>query len=471
MSCEKKLTFLQTSFKEGSIMDLEKLFHLKENHTSVGTELIAGVTTFMTMAYILAVNPSILSATGMDSGSVFTATALASAIGTFLMAAFANYPFVLAPGMGLNAYFAYTVVQGMGYTWQMALAAVFIEGLIFIILSLTNVREMIFDAIPLNLKQGISAGIGLYIAFIGMQNAKIVVDSSTLVTIYSFTDSVANGTFSTEGITVVLSLVGIIITAILEIKKIKGSILWGILITWLIGIVAQLTGFYDPSSLGSLIPDFSNGLSIPSLSPTFMQMDFSGVLSLEFLVVMLAFLYVDLFDTLGTVIGVASKADMLDKDGKLPHIRGALLSDAVATSAGALLGTSTTTTFVESASGVSAGGRTGLTACVAGILFLLSLFLSPIFLAIPSFATTPALVIVGFLMMTSIIKVDFSDYTESIPAFIAMISMPFLYSISEGIALGIISYVVLSLFTGRANRISPLMYVLAVLFVIKYMII
>lgn len=452
-------------------MDLERLFHLKENHTTVRTEIIAGLTTFMTMAYILAVNPSILSDSGMDTGAVFTATALASAIGTFLMAGLANYPFVLAPGMGLNAYFTYTVVVGMGYTWQMALAAVFIEGIIFIVLSMTNVREAIFDAIPINLKQGISAGIGLYIAFIGMQNAKIVVDSSTLVDIYSFKDSLANGTFNTEGITVVLALLGIVITAILEIRRIRGSILWGILITWILGILCQITGLYDPSSLGSLIPDFSNGLSIPSLAPTFMHMDFSRVFSLDFLVVMAAFLYVDLFDTLGTVIGVASRADMLDKDGRLPHIRGALLSDAIATSAGAMLGTSTTTTFIESASGVSAGGRTGLTAVVAGILFLLSLFLSPIFLAIPSFATTPALVIVGFLMVISIIKVDFTDYTESIPAFIAMISMPFMYSISEGIALGIISFVLLSLFTGRAKKVSILMYVLAVLFILKYVVI
>lgn len=455
-------------------MNLEKLFHLKENHTDVKTEILAGITTFMTMAYILAVNPSILSASGMDSGAVFTATALASLFATLLMALFANYPFVLAPGMGLNAYFAYTVVLNMGYSWQTALAAVFIEGIIFIILSLTNVREAIFNAIPMNLKHAVSVGIGLFIAFIGMQNAKIVVDSSTLVSLYSFKTSVEAGTFSSEGITVLLALLGILITSILLIKKVKGNILWGILITWGLGILCQLTGLYRVNpDLGcySLLPDFSGGISVPSLAPTLMQMDFSNVLSLDFFVVMFAFLFVDLFDTLGTLIGVASKADMLDQDGKLPRIRGALLADAVGTSFGAVLGTSTTTTFVESASGVAEGGRTGLTAVVAAVLFGLSLFLSPIFLAIPPFATAPALVVVGFLMITSITKIDFHDYTEAIPAYVAIIAMPFMYSISEGIALGVISYVVINLAAGSAakKRISPLMYVLGVLFVVKYM--
>lgn len=454
-------------------MNLDKLFHLKENHTDVKTEIIAGVTTFMTMAYILAVNPNILSAAGMDSGAVFTATALAALIATLLMAAFSNYPFVLAPGMGLNAYFAYTVVLQMGYSWQMALAAVFLEGIIFIVLSLTNVREAIFNAIPMNLKHGVSVGIGLFIAFIGLQNAKIVVDSATLVTVYSFKNSVESGLFHSEGITVLLALIGILITGVLVVKGVKGNILWGILITWGLGIICQLTGLYQVNpeiGMYSLLPDFSKGISVPSLAPTFMQMDFKGIFNLEFFAIMFAFLFVDMFDTLGTLIGVASKADMLDKDGKLPKIRGALLSDAIGTSVGAMLGTSTTTTFVESASGVAEGGRTGLTAVVAAILFGLSLFLSPIFLAIPSFATAPALVVVGFLMITSITKIDFNDFTEAIPCYIAIIAMPFMYSISEGIAMGVISYVVINVVTGRVKekKISTLMYVLAVLFVAKY---
>ena len=452
---------------------LEKVFHLSENHTDVKTEVIAGITTFMTMAYILAVNPNILSATGMDRGAVFTATALASLVATLLMAAFANYPFVLAPGMGLNAYFAYTVVLQMGYTWQMALAAVFVEGLIFIALSLTNVREAIFNAIPMNLKHAVSAGIGLFIAFIGLQNAKIVVESATLVSVFSFKGSLDAGTFNSVGITVLLALIGVLITGILVVKNIKGNILWGILITWILGIICEVTGLYQPNAeLGmfSVLPDFSSGFGIQSMAPTFFKMDFSGILSLNFVTIMFAFLFVDMFDTLGTLIGVASKADMLDKDGKLPNIKGALMADAVGTTVGALLGTSTTTTFVESASGVSEGGRTGLTAVVSAILFALSLFLSPIFLAIPSFATAPALITVGFLMLTSILKVNFEDYTEAIPAYIAVIAMPFMYSISEGIAMGVISYVLINLVTGKAKEkhITPLMYVLAVLFVLKY---
>ena len=445
-------------------MNLDKLFHLKENHTDVKTEIMAGITTFMTMAYILAVNPNILSASGMDRGSIFTATALSAFIATCLMALLSNYPFVLAPGMGLNAYFTYTVVLGMGYTWQQALAAVFAEGIIFILLSLTNVREAIFNAIPMNLKHAVSVGIGLFIAFIGLQNAKIVVNNdSTLVSVFSFKSSAANGTFHTEGITVLLALIGVLITAIFLVKNVKGGILWGIL----------LTGIYRPdveAGWYSLLPDFSAGISVPSMAPTFMKMDFSIVFSLDFVVIMFAFLFVDMFDTLGTLIGVASKADMLDKDGKLPKIKGALLSDAVGTTVGAICGTSTVTTFVESASGVAEGGRTGLTSLVAAILFGLSLFLSPIFLAIPSFATAPALIIVGFLMLTSVTKIDFNDMTEAIPAFIAIIAMPFLYSISEGISMGVISYVIINVVTGKAKekKISALMYVLAVLFILKY---
>lgn len=455
---------------------LEKIFHFKEHNTNLKTEILAGITTFMTMAYILAVNPNILSEAGMDRGAVFTATALAAFIATCLMAALSNYPFVLAPGMGLNAYFAYTVVLGMGYTWQMALAAVFVEGLIFIVLSLTNVREAIFNAIPMNLKYAVSAGIGLFIAFIGLQNAKVVVDGATLVSLFSFKGSIQDGTFHSVGITVLLALIGILITAILVIKNVKGNILWGILITWGLGIICQLSGLYVPNpELGafSLLPDFSAGISVPSLAPTFMKMDFSIVFTLDFIVIMFAFLFVDMFDTLGTLIGVASKADMLDEEGKLPKIKGALLADAVGTSIGAMLGTSTTTTFVESASGVAEGGRTGLTGLVAAGLFALSLFLSPIFLAIPSFATAPALVIVGFLMMTSITKIDFSDYTEAIPAYICILAMPFMYSISEGISFGIISYVVINVCCGKAKekKVSLLMYVLAVLFILKYVLI
>ena len=449
-------------------------FHLEERGTTVRREVLAGITTFMTMAYILAVNPNILSASGMDRGAVFTATALSAFIATCLMALLSNYPFVLAPGMGLNAYFTYTVVLGMGYTWQQALAAVFAEGIIFILLSLTNVREAIFNSIPMNLKHAVSVGIGLFIAFIGLQNAKIVVgNDSTLVSIFSFKSSVAEGTFSSQGITVLLALIGVLVTAILLAKNVKGGILWGILITWILGIICQLTHLYVPNAdLGyySLLPDFSNGISVPSMMPTFMKMDFSIVFSLDFVVIMFAFLFVDMFDTLGTLIGVASKADMLDKDGKLPKIKGALLSDAVGTSVGAVCGTSTVTTFVESASGVAEGGRTGLTSLVAGVLFALSLLLSPIFLAIPSFATAPALIVVGYLMLTSVTKIDFNDMTEAIPCFIAIIAMPFMYSISEGISMGVISYVVINVITGKAKekKISLLMYILAVLFILKY---
>ena len=455
----------------------EKVFHLSENHTDVKTEVVAGITTFMTMAYILAVNPSILSATGMDSGAIFTATALAALVATLLMAAFANYPFVLAPGMGLNAYFAYTVVLNMGYTWEMALAAVFVEGLIFILLSLTNVREASFNAIPMNLKHAVSVGIGLFIAFIGLQNAKILIGGSTLLQLYSLDKyNAANrvkATFHDVGITVLLAIIGILITGILVIRNIKGNILWGILITWLLGIGCQFAGIYVPNpdvGFYSLLPDFSNGLSIPSIAPVFAKLDFHSMFSLNFIVVVFAFLFVDMFDTIGTLIGVSSKANMLDEDGKLPHIKGALMADAVATTAGAVLGTSTTTTFVESASGVTEGGRTGLTAVTTAILFGLSLFLSPIFLAIPSFATAPALVIVGFYMLTNVVNIDFSDVSEAIPCYICIGAMPFFYSISEGISMGVITYVVLNLLTGKAKekKISALMYVLAVLFVLKY---
>ena len=466
---------------------LEKVFRLKENGTNARTEIIAGITTFMTMAYILAVNPSVLADAGMDQGAVFTATALAALIGTLLMALCANYPFALAPGMGLNAYFAYTVVLGMGYRWEVALTAVFIEGIIFIVLSLIPfafsklcmiVREAIFNAIPQNLKAAVSVGIGLFIAFIGLQNAKIVIGGSTLLQLFSVEGyNEVNGveaSFQDAGITVLLAVIGILITGFLVIKNVKGNILWGILITWILGIICQFTGLYVPNpELGfyGLLPDFSSGLSIPSLSPIFAKLEFSGIFSLEFLVVIFAFLFVDMFDTIGTLIGVSSKANMLDENGRLTNIRGALLADAIATTAGAVLGTSTTTTFVESASGVSEGGRTGLTAVTTAVLFGLALFLSPIFLAIPSFATAPALVVVGFYMLTNVVNIDFNDVSEALPCYICIGAMPFFYSISEGISMGVISYVVLNVMTGKAKekKISLLMYVLAVLFVLKYL--
>ena len=449
---------------------MENFFKLKEHGTDVKTEVIAGLTTFMTMAYILAVNPSILGATGMDTGAIFTATALASAIGSFCMALFANLPFVLSAGMGLNAYFAYTVVLGMGYSWEVALTAVFVEGIIFIILSLTNVREAIFNAIPASLKVAVSVGIGLFITFIGLQNAHIVVDGSTLVGLFSFNGSVKAGTFQSEGITVVLALIGLLITAFLVIKNVKGNILLGILITWVLGIICQLTGLYVPNveaGFYSLIP--SGIISAPaSVAPTLFKMDFSAIASLNFVVVVFAFLFVDIFDTLGTLIGCATKANMLDKEGKLPGIKDALMADAVGTTVGACLGTSTITTFVESSSGIAEGGRTGLTSIVSGLLFILALFFSPIFLAIPSFATAPALIVVGFFMMQSVAKINWSDMLEAIPAFICIFAMPFMYSISEGISFGVISFVVLNAVAGKAKKITPLMWVLAVLFILKY---
>ena len=456
---------------------LEKLFKLQENHTNVKTEVLAGITTFMTMAYILAVNPNILSVAGMDQGAVFTATAVAAFFGTLLMALFANYPFALAPGMGLNAYFAYTVCGNMGYSWHVALAAVLVEGLIFILLSVTNVREAIFNAIPKNLKSAVSVGIGLFIAFIGLQNAKIVIGGPTLVQIFSLESynqaNQVSATMNDVGITVLLAIIGVIITAILVVKNVKGNILWGILITWVLGIICQLTGLYVPNpELGmfNLLPDFSNGIHVPSLSPIFAKLSFKGIEIGQLFVVVFAFLFVDIFDTLGTLIGVSTKAGMLDKDGKLPHIKGALMADAVATTAGAVLGTSTVTTFVESASGVTEGGRTGLTAVTTAILFGLSLFLSPIFLAIPSFATAPALIIVGFYMLSNVTDIQFSDYTEGIPCFVCIAAMPFFYSISEGISMGVITYVAINLFTGKAKekKMSKLMIVLAILFILKY---
>ena len=450
---------------------LEKIFKLKAHNTTVKTEVVAGITTFMTMAYILAVNPGILADAGMDPTAVLLATAIASFIGTACMALMANMPFVLSAGMGLNAYLAYTVVQGMGYSWQIALLAVFAEGLIFILLSLTNVREAIFNAIPLTLKRGVSVGIGLFIAFIGLQNAGLAVDSSTLVTITSFTDN-----FTTHGVCALLAVIGLLFTAALHIRGVKGSILFGIVATWLLGMLCQLVGLYVPNPDGgfySLIPTAVVSFDFTAIGKTFGQcfnVDWGAIRPLDFIVVIFAFLFVDLFDTLGTLIGVATKANMLDKDGRLPRVKPALMADAIGTSAGAVLGTSTVTTFVESASGVAAGGRTGLTAMVSGLLFLLSTIFAPLFTSIPSFATAPALVMVGFLMVSSVTEIRFDDdnLTEAIPAYIAIIAMPLFYSISEGISLGIISYVVLNLCTGKAKKVTPLMYVLAVLFILKY---
>ena len=444
---------------------LNKLFKLKENNTTVRTEIVAGITTFMTMAYILAVNPSILGDAGMDPTAVLLATCLASFIGTACMALMANYPFALSAGMGLNAFFAYTVVLGFGYSWQIALLAVFIEGLIFILLSLTNVREAIFNSIPLSLKHAVSVGIGLFIAFIGLQNAKLCVDSSTLVSLISFREN-----FSTDGIGALLAVIGTIITAILYIKRVKGSILIGIVITWILGIICELTGLYEPAF--SIIPSFQM-TDFSKLGETFGQcfkVDFDGVGIFNFIVIVFSFLFVDIFDTLGTLIGVSAKADMLDKDGKLEKIKPALLADAVATSAGAVLGTSTTTTFVESSAGVAAGGRTGLTSMTTAILFLVSMFFAPVFTAIPSFATAPALIVVGFLMFSNIkqLKIDEDNYTSAIPAYLCILAMPLFYSISEGISIGVISYVIINLVCKKAKEINPIMYVLAILFILKY---
>lgn len=447
---------------------LNRLFHIEENSTTVRTEVVAGITTFMTMAYILAVNPSILSASGMDPNAVLMATALASFIGCMAMALLANYPFALAPGLGLNAYFAYTICGNMGYSWQFALFAVFIEGLIFIVLSLTNVREAIFNAIPITLKKGVSVGIGLFCAFIGLQNAKLVVDGATLVTVVDFREN-----FNTVGIGALLAVIGLLLISVLYVKKIRGAMLIGIFATWILGILCQVVGIYqiDPANgFYSLIPSWS-GFDLLAINKTFGQcfnISVKDILSTNFIVIMCSFLFVDMFDTLGTLIGVANKADMLDKDGKLPRVKQALLADAVATSAGAVLGTSTTTTFVESSSGVAAGGRTGLSSVVTGFLFLISVFLAPVFTTIPSFATAPALIFVGFLMVSSIVDIDFNDMTEAIPAYLCLLSMPLMYSISEGIAVGIISYTVINLCAGKAKKIHPLMYILAVLFVLKY---
>ena len=447
---------------------MEKLFKLKEHNTTVKTEVMAGITTFLTMAYILAVNPNMLSASGVDSGAVFTATALASALATFIMAFWANYPIALSAGMGLNAYFAYTVclgqLQGIDDPWKIALAAVLVEGIIFIILSFFKLRETIVNAIPENLKYGITSGIGLFIAFVGLKGAGVVVsDDSTLV---------ALGNFGRPE--VALCLIGILVIAVMNHYNVKGSILWGILITWVLGIIAQLTGWYvvDPDAgAASLIPSLSASSFIPpSISSTFCKFDFAWVGShvSEFVVIVFSFLFVDMFDTIGTVIGVAEKADLLDEDGNLPRVGRVLMADAIGTVAGSMLGTSTVTSFVESSSGVAEGGKTGLTAMTTGILFLVALFLSPIFLAIPSFATAPALVIVGFFMASSIKKMEFDgDLADAVGGYLAFLMMPLTYSIANGIMFGVLAWFIIKVCTGQLKKIHPVMYIVCALFIIR----
>lgn len=447
---------------------MEKLFKLKEHNTTVKTEVMAGITTFLTMAYILAVNPNMLSASGMDNGAVFTATALASALATFIMAFWANYPIALSAGMGLNAYFAYTVclgqLQGIDDPWKIALAAVLVEGIIFIILSFFKLRETIVNAIPENLKYGITSGIGLFIAFVGLKGAGVVVsDDSTLV---------ALGNFGRPE--VALCLIGILVIAVMNHYNVKGSILWGILITWVLGIIAQLTGWYvvDPDAgASSLIPSLSASSFIPpSISSTFCKFDFAWIGShvSEFVVIVFSFLFVDMFDTIGTVIGVAEKADLLDEDGNLPRVGRVLMADAIGTVAGSMLGTSTVTSFVESSSGVAEGGKTGLTAMTTGILFLVALFLSPIFLAIPSFATAPALVIVGFFMASSIKKMEFDgDLADAVGGYLAFLMMPLTYSIANGIMFGVLAWFIIKVCTGQLKKIHPVMYIVCALFIIR----
>ena len=447
---------------------MEKLFKLKEHNTTVKTEVMAGITTFLTMAYILAVSPNLLSASGMDSGAVFTATALASALATFIMAFWANYPIALSAGMGLNAYFAFTVclgdLQGVDDPWKVALAAVLVEGIIFIILSFFKLRESIVNAIPANLKYGITAGIGLFIAFIGLQGAGVVVsDDSTLL---------ALGNFASPE--VALCLVGVVVIAVMNHFNVKGSILWGILITWGLGIIAELTGWYvvDPEAgVYSLIPSFSASSFIPpSIAPTFFQFDFSWIASniSQFIIIVFSFLFVDMFDTIGTVIGVADKANLLDKDGKLPRVGRVLMADAVGTVAGSMLGTSTITSFVESSSGVAEGGKTGLTAMTTGLLFIVALFLSPIFLAIPSFATAPALIIVGFFMASSIKKMHFDgDVADAVGGYLAFLIMPLTYSIANGIMFGMLAWFIIKICTGQIKKIHPVMYIVCALFIFR----
>ena len=468
---------------------LGRVFKLKRNRTTVKVEVAAGITTFMTMAYILAVNPNILSVAGIPRGGVFMATAVAAVVGTLLMAFMSNYPFVLAPGMGLNAFLTFGVVLGMGYSWQFALLAVFVEGLVFLALSLTPVRESIFNSIPITLKRAVAAGIGLFICFIALQTAKVIVNSdATLVSLVSFRDA---GSFHTQGVTAILALVGTVLTGFMLVKGFKGAILLGIFATWVLGMVAEATGLYMPNAEAkffSTYPSFAVsdiagmfrefGSTIGALfSPEHWTHTVKGEVvgsgwalakSLDFFVVMFAFFFVDLFDTLGTLIGVSMKGGFLTKEGKLPRISGALCADAIATSVGAVFGTSTTTTYVESASGVAAGGKTGLTAVTSAALFALAILFAPIFLAVPGFATAPALIIVGYLMLSSCADIDWRDAGEAVPAFLTIVAMPFTYSISEGIMFGVISYTVINALAGKFSRIHWIMYILTALFIAKY---
>ena len=425
---------------------LEKLFGFDRNVTRVRTEVLAGITTFLTMAYILAVNPNILSATGMDKGALFTTTVVASAFATLLMAFYAKLPFGLAPGMGLNAFFAYTVCLTMGYSWQFALTAVLIEGLIFILLTVTNLREKIVDAIPVTLKNAIGAGIGLFISFIGLQNAGIIVNNdATLISMGDITSGPA-----------LLGMIGLVITSFLLIKGVRGALLFGIIITTLIGIPMGITNF------GGI---FS---APPSIEPIFWQFEWHNIFTKDMVIVVFTLLFMDMFDTIGTIVGVATKTGMIDKNGKIPRLKQAFMVDAIGTTVGSMLGTSTITTFVESTSGVGEGGRTGLTSFVTAVCFLLSLFLAPFFLSVPGAATAPVLILVGLMMMTTVLKVDFSDYSEAIPAFMCIIIMPMAYSISEGIVFGVISYVLINLLTGKYKKLSIGMYILAAIFVLKF---
>jgi len=427
---------------------MEKLFNLKKHKTDVKTEILAGLTTFLTMAYILVVNPHILGNTGMDTGAVFTATAISSALATLIMAFLANLPFALAPGMGLNAFFAFTVVLGMGYSWQFALTAVFLEGIIFILLTIFNIREAIVNSIPANIKKAISVGIGLFIAFIGFQSAGMIRDNgATLVSLGTLTSGPA-----------LLAVVGLIITGILLAFNVRGALLIGIISTTIIGIPLGITH----SLSGSWVP--------PSIAPVFFKFDFSQVFSLDMLIVLFTFLFVDMFDTVGTLIGVSTKAELIDSEGNIPRCKQALMADAIGTTAGAVLGTSTVTTYVESSAGVAEGGKTGLTALTTAILFLIALFLSPLFLAVPGAATAPALILVGLFMMTPVKDLDLSDYTEAIPAFLTLIIMPLSYSIANGIMIGMLSWLILKLCTGKVKEINIITTVVGVLFLIKLLV-
>ncbi len=429
---------------------LERMFKLREHNTNVKTEVIAGFTTFMTMAYIIIVNPSILSAAGMDMPALITATCVASGLTTILMAFLANYPFALAPGMGLNAFFAFTVVSAMGYSWQLALTAVFVEGIIFIIMSFFKVREAIIDSIPMNLKYAVSVGIGLFIAFIGLVNAGIVKAGEGTPLMLGDIKSAP----------VILALIGLVITGVLLYKNVKGALFIGIIATTIIGM------FIGVAKLPTSIVQTPPSIAPIALAP--LSVSWSDVFSPKFLVVILTFLFVDVFDTVGTVVGVASKANLLDKEGKLPRASQVLLTDAIGTTFGSLLGTSTVTTYVESASGVAEGGRTGLTSLVTGGLFILALFFSPLFLIVPSAATAPALILVGLFMMEPITKVNLKDYTEAIPAFLAILMMPLTYSIAEGIVFGMLAYTILKLLAGKGKDVSITMYILSILFILRF---